>query len=200
MITGITLIELANTNNRLLRDLAQKAPGTFQHSLQVANLGEEAIYGIGGNALLVRTGALYHDIGKMDMPLYFVENQVTGFNPHDELTYEESARIIISHVVKGVEKAKKHKLPEEIIDFIRTHHGTRRVEYFYSMRKKQYPDEEGVEELDDEAFTYPGPKPFSRETAVLMMSDAVEAASRSIHLPDEEKINSLVESIINKQV
>jgi len=196
MITDITLIELSNTNNKLLRELAQKAPGTFQHSLQVANLAEEAIYEIGGNALLIRVGALYHDIGKMDMPMFFIENQVSGINPHDELTYEESARIIISHVIKGVEMAKRHNLPEEIIDFIRTHHGTRKVEYFYIRQRKDFPDEV----VDEKTFTYHGPIPFSKETAVLMMADSVEAASRSLQKPDEEKINNLVSGIIAKQV
>lgn len=196
MITDITLIELNNTNNKLLRDLAVKAPGTFQHSLQVANLAEEVIFDIGGNSLLVRTGALYHDIGKMDNPMYYIENQTTGVNPHDELTYEESARIIISHVIKGVEKAKKHNLPEEIIDFIRTHHGTRKVDFFYIKQKQDFPGED----IDDMIFTYPGPIPFSRETAVLMMADSVEAASRSLHKPTEETLNNLVDNIINKQV
>ncbi|MFC2106759.1 HD family phosphohydrolase [Bacteroidota bacterium] len=195
-ITDVTLIELSNTNNKLLRELSLKAPGTFQHSLQVANLAEEAVYEVGGNALLIRTGAMYHDIGKMDMPLYFVENQSTGVNPHDELSYEESARIIIDHVIKGVEKAKKHNLPEQIIDFIRTHHGTRKVEYFYTMQKKENPDEE----LDEKEFTYHGPIPFSKETAILMMADSVEAASRSLKVYDEEKIDKLVDNIIDRQL
>jgi putative nucleotidyltransferase with HDIG domain len=195
-ITDVTLVELSNTNNKLLRELSLKAPGTFQHSLQVANLAEDAIYEIGGNALLVRAGALYHDIGKMDMPMYFIENQATGVNPHDDLTYEESARIIINHVIKGVEKAKKHKLPEQLIDFIRTHHGTRKAEYFYTMHRKDHPDEE----IDDSEFTYPGPIPFSKETAAVMMADAVEAASRSLGKPDAEKINALVDKIIDRQM
>ncbi len=196
IITDVTLIELSNSNNKLLRELAQKAPGTFQHSLQVANLAEQVMYDIGGNALLVRVGALYHDIGKMDMPQYFIENQVSGFNPHDELTYEESAQIIVNHVIKGIEKAKKQNLPEEIIDFIRTHHGTRRVEYFYIKQRQDNP----TEDVDENIFTYPGPKPFSRETAVVMMADSVEAASRSLPRPDEENINRLVETIIDKQL
>jgi putative nucleotidyltransferase with HDIG domain len=194
-ITDVTLVELSNTNNKLLRELSLKAPGTFQHSLQVANLAEDAVYEIGGNALMVRTGSLYHDIGKMDMPMYFIENQ-SGVNPHDELTNEESARIIVSHVIKGIEKAKKHKLPEQIIDFIRTHHGTRKVEYFYIMAQKDNPDEV----IDDSEFTYPGPIPFSKETAVVMMADSVEAASRSLKTPDAERIDQLVEKIINKQL
>jgi len=195
-ITDVTLIELSNTNNKLLRELSLKAPGTFQHSLQVANLAEEAIYAVGGNAMLVRAGALYHDIGKMDMPSYFIENQTTGINPHDELTYEESAKIIIDHVIGGIERAKKHKLPEQLIDFIRTHHGTRRVEYFYIMKMRDDPNEK----VDEKEFTYPGPIPFSKETAVLMMADSVEAASRSLKEYDEEVIDNLVENIISKQV
>lgn len=196
LVTDVTLLELSDTNSKLLRELSLRAPGTFQHSLQVANLAEEAIFEIGGDALLTRTGALYHDIGKMDQPMYFIENQVTGVNPHDELTNEESARIIIGHVIKGIEKAKQAKLPEQIIDLIRTHHGTSRVSYFYVMQQKENPDER----VDAKRFTYPGPIPFSKETSVVMMSDSVEAASRSLKVIDEETINNLVESIINKQV
>ncbi len=139
---------------------------------------------------------MYHDIGKINDPLYFVENQSTGVNPHDELTYEESAGIIIDHVISGVEKAKKYNLPEQIIDFIRTHHGTRKTGYFYALAKKDNPDEE----IDDKTFTYHGPEPFSKETAVLMMADTVEAASRSLKNPDEEAINKLVENVINNQI
>ncbi len=196
LVTDVTLLELSDTNSPLLRELSLKAPGTFQHSLQVANLAEESIFEIGGDALLTRTGALYHDIGKMNQPMYFVENQVTGVNPHDELTYEESARIIINHVINGIEKAKKAKLPEQIIDFIRTHHGTRKVDYFYIMQKKDNPEEP----VDEKRFTYPGPIPFSKETSVVMMADSVEAASRSLKVIDEQTINDLVENIINKQV
>ncbi len=192
IITQLTLLELSNTNNPLLRDLSIKAPGTFQHSLQVANLAAEALYEIGGDAQLARTGALYHDIGKMNNPLYFVENQTSGYNPHDELGFEESARIIISHVLDGIEMARKHHLPEKIIDFIRTHHGTRRVEYFYRLEKKLNP---GMD-IDQSEFTYHGPAPFSRETAVVMMADSVEAASRSLAQPDEQKISDLVDNII----
>jgi hypothetical protein len=173
-----------------------KAPGTFQHSLQVANLAEDAIYEVGGNALMVRTGALYHDIGKMDNPLYFIENQSTGVNPHDDLTYEESAKIIIGHVIKGIEKAKKHKLPEQIIDFIRTHHGTRQVEYFYTLYRKENPEEE----IDESEFTYPGPIPYSKETAVVMMADAVEAASRSLKEHSIQNLDGLVDKIIDRQM
>jgi putative nucleotidyltransferase with HDIG domain len=192
--TDISLMEYSNTNSRLLRELASRAPGTFQHSMQVANLAEEAVFEIGGNALLVRTGALYHDIGKMDMPLYFIENQTTGYNPHDELTYEESARIIISHVVRGVEKARRFNIPDEIVDFIRTHHGTRKTDYFYSLQKAKY----SGEVTDESLFTYNGPLPYSRETAVLMMADSVEAASRSLQRPNEQKIIGLVDHVIQR--
>jgi putative nucleotidyltransferase with HDIG domain len=194
--SDVTLLELSDTNSPLLRDLASKAPGTFQHSLQVANLAEETVRKIGGNALLVRTGALYHDIGKGDMPMYFTENQLTGVNPHDELSYDESAGIIINHVIRGIEKAKQYNIPDVVIDFIRTHHGTTTTGYFYTLYKKssseQHPDES--------KFRYPGPTPYSKETAVLMMSDAVEAASRSLKKYDEESIQLLIDKIIDKQI
>lgn len=190
--SDVTLMELTNTNSSLLRELSYKAPGTFQHSLQVANLAEAAIYRIGGNALLVRAGALYHDIGKMQNPQYFIENQTKGYNPHDGLTYEQSAQIIISHVSKGVDLAHKHQLPETIINFIRTHHGTTRTDYFYNAFMKDHPDKI----LDEQLFRYPGPIPFSKETAVLMMADSVEAASRSIKEPDAENLSNLVDKII----
>ncbi|HEY9115144.1 MAG TPA: HDIG domain-containing metalloprotein [Bacteroidales bacterium] len=196
VITQITLLEISNTNNPLLRELSMKAPGTFQHSLQVANLASEALYAIGGDSLLARTGALYHDIGKMNNPLFFVENQVSEYNPHDNLSSEESARIIIGHVLDGIEMARKAGLPEQIIDFIRTHHGDRRVEYFYRLERKMHP---GME-VDQSEFTYHGPIPFSRETAVVMMADSVEAASRSISKLDEQKINDLVDNIVASQL
>ncbi len=192
MVTDITLLELSDTNTPLLRELMTKAPGTFQHSLQVANLAEDAIREIGGNVLLVKTAALYHDIGKMNMPLFFIENQ-HGVNPHNELTHKESAKIILNHVIEGIEIAKKHRLPESVIDFIRTHHGTNKVEYFY---RKQVMDNL-EDEIDAEEFTYKGPKPFSKETAVLMMADSCEAASKSLSEPTEENISKLVENIIN---
>ncbi|TVQ14154.1 MAG: HDIG domain-containing protein [Bacteroidetes bacterium] len=194
--TDFSLLELSDTNSLLLRELNMQAPGTFQHSLQVANLSEEAINIIGGNSLMVRTGALYHDIGKMDQPQYFIENQNSQINPHDELSYTESAEIIIGHVIKGIEKARKYNLPEYIIDFIRTHHGTTTTRYFYIMEKKENPDKD----IDPEIFRYKGPEPFSKETAVLMMADSVEAASRSMKNPSEENINKLVEGIIDTQV
>ncbi len=196
LITDVTLMELSNTNTKLLRLLASKAPGTFQHSLQVANLAEEVVFEIGGNALLIRTGALYHDIGKMNNPRFFIENQLSGDNPHDDFSFDKSAEIIIGHVLDGLKLARKYKLPQQIIDFIQTHHGTSRVEYFYRKECLEHPDEE----IDSRKYTYPGPKPFTRETAVLMMADSVEAASRSIKEPDAEKINKLVDSIINSQL
>ncbi len=196
LTSDVSLLEMADLNSPLLRDLSVKAPGTFQHSMQVANLAESAIYEIGGNALLVRVGALYHDIGKMDMPLYFIENQTPQFNPHDELTFEESASIIISHVLKGIEKARQHNVPDLVIDFIRTHHGTTMVQYFYQSYLKNYPDEM----VDEESFRYPGPLPFSKETAVLMMADSVEAASRSLKNHDAKSITALIDDIIDRLI
>lgn len=196
IVSDLTLMELTNSNSKLLRELSLKAPGTFQHSLQVANLAEAAIYKIGGNPLLVRAGALYHDIGKMINPLYFIENQKTGNNPHEELTSEQSAQIIISHVLKGVEIAKRNQLPDVIVDFIRTHHGTTRVDYFYNEFIKNNPDKL----VDESIFQYPGPIPISKETAVLMMADSVEAASRSLKEPTQESISNLVDKIIENKL
>ncbi len=190
--SDITLIELTNTNAPLLRDLAFTAPGTFQHSLQVANLAENAIFSIGGNALLVRAGALYHDIGKLENPLYFIENQSSGFNPHDKLPYEESAQIIIRHVSKGVEMARKANLPDIVIDFIRTHHGNTRVDYFFQSFLKNFPEKF----VNENIFRYPGPIPFSKEQGVLMLADSVEAASRSLREPNEKSISDLVDRIV----
>lgn len=196
LTTSLTLMELNNTNTPLLRQLATMAPGTFQHSIQVANLCDEVLYEIGGDSLLARTGALYHDVGKLKNPSYFTENQHGGYNSHNDISNVESAQIIIAHVLDGIEMAKKARLPEQIIDFIRTHHGTRRTEYFYVMEKREHPGEE----VDPADFTYHGPIPFSRETAVLMICDSVEAASRSLKDPDESKISNLVDSIIQKQM
>jgi len=190
--SDITLIELTNTNAPLLRELAFAAPGTFQHSLQVANLAENAIFSIGGNALLVRAGALYHDIGKLENPMYFIENQASGYNPHDKLSYEESAQIIIRHVSTGVEMARKSNLPEIIVDFIRTHHGNTRVDYFYQSFLKNFPEKF----VNENTFRYPGPIPFSKEQGVLMLADSVEAASRSLREPDEKSISDLVDRIV----
>ncbi len=194
--TEFSLLELADTNNKLLRQLAMEAPGTFQHSLQVANLSEEAIFAIGGNSLLTRTGALYHDIGKMENPFFFTENQTTGFNPHEDISNKESAKIIINHVIAGIEMARKNNLPEYLIDFIRTHHGTTTARYFYTLEV----NENTEENVDIKDFSYPGPRPFSKETAVVMMADSVEAASRSLNRPDEKQINELVDSIIDTQM
>ncbi len=194
--TSLSLMELSNTNTPLLRELATTAPGTFQHSIQVANLCEEVLFEIGGDTLLARTGALYHDIGKVKNPMYFTENQHGAYSPHNDLSNYESAEIIISHVTDGIEMAHKAHVPERIIDFIRTHHGTRRTDYFYINEQKAHPDEE----IDPAPFTYHGPAPFSRETAVLMMADSIEAASHSLKDPDEKKISDLVDGIINKQM
>lgn len=195
-LSDATLLELSDSNQPLLRLLAELAPGTFQHSLQVANLSEEAIFKIGGNPLLVRAGALYHDIGKMDNPMYFIENLSDELNPHENLEYEKSVEIIIGHVTRGVEIGKKYKLPEPIIDFIRTHHGTTTVHYFYRSFLKKFPGTE----IDITRFSYPGPKPYSKELVVVMMADSVEAASRSLKHYNERDLNNLVDSIINNQL
>ncbi|MDN3492998.1 HD family phosphohydrolase [Winogradskyella bathintestinalis] len=194
LVSDVSLLELSDTNTKLLKELSNKAPGTFHHSLNVANLAEAAANEIGANAMLIRVGALYHDIGKMNNPTYFTENQSTGINPHDELSNKESAKIIIDHVIKGIEIAKKHNLPDRVIDFIRSHHGTSMVYYFYMKEKAEN------EDVDINDFTYPGPKPFSKETAILMMCDSVEAASKSLKEPTSTKINDFVENIINKQM
>jgi putative nucleotidyltransferase with HDIG domain len=195
-ISDFTLMELCDLNTPLLRELSLKVPGTFQHSLQVANLAEEAIFHIGGNALLIRAGAMYHDIGKIENPRYFTENQVGEVNPHTEILPEESVKIIIAHVIKGIEKAKEHKLPDAVIDFIRTHHGTTTVGWFYNNFKKEHQGEK----INEDAFRYPGPIPFSKETAVLMMADGVEAASRSLKKYDALTINELVDRIIDYKI
>jgi len=194
-LSDATLFELSDTNQPLLRLLAEKAPGTFQHSMQVANLAEEAILKVGGNSLLVRAGALYHDIGKMENPYYYIENQHEGVNPHDELDYRASAQVIFDHVLLGVEIGKKHKLPRRILDFISTHHGTSTVQYFYRSFINANPDEE----VDISEFTYPGPKPTSKEQAILMMADSVEAASRTLKAYTPDTISDLVEGIVARQ-
>ena len=189
----ISLLEYSNPNHPALRNLTKKAPGTFQHSLMVANLAEEAIYHIGGSPLLARTGALYHDIGKTYNPIMFVENQTGGLNPHDPLDFDESAQIIIKHVTQGLELANKYKLPEVLKDFIRTHHGKSKVKYFYYSFKNKYPDKE----IDESLFTYPGPDPVRKECAVVMMADGVEAASRALEIKDEENLTKLVNNLID---
>ena len=196
LVSDVSLLELSDTNTKLLKELSNKAPGTFHHSLNVANLAEASANEIGANAMLVRVGALYHDIGKMKNPTYFTENQSTGINPHDELSSRESATIITDHVINGIEIARKNNLPDRVIDFIRTHHGTSVVYYFYMQEKKDYPEME----VDKADFSYQGPMPFSKETAILMMCDSIEAASKSLKEPTSTKIEAFVENIINKQI
>ena len=193
--SNVTLVELSNINNKLLRQMSEVVPGTFQHSLQMANLAAEAANKIGANSQLVRTGALYHDIGKMVNPAFFTENQ-TNVNPHKNLSYEQSAQVIINHITDGIKLAEKHQLPKVIKDFIRTHHGKGVAKYFYISYKNEHPDEE----IDIEKFSYPGPNPFTKEQAILMMADAVEAASRSLSEYTEESIGTLIEKIIDGQV
>ncbi|APZ46712.1 phosphohydrolase [Polaribacter reichenbachii] len=196
LVSDVTLLELSNTNTKLLRELNEKAPGTFQHSMQVANLAEAAANEIGANSMLVRTGALYHDIGKMLNPKYFIENQSTGVNPHNDLSPRDSSTIITNHVIKGVEVAKKYNLPDRIIDFIRTHHGTSATYYFYKKEQELNPDIK----VDIKKFQYQGPIPFSKETAILMMCDAAEAASKSLKNPTAISISDLIDKIIDKQM
>lgn len=195
-ISEVSMIELSNTNRPLLQQLSEVAPGTFQHSMQVSTLVVSAALRIGANATLVRTGALYHDIGKMVNPIFFTENQVEGMNPHAGLTEKESARIIIDHVQEGVRIAKKHNLPQQIIDFIVTHHGEGKAKFFYNSYANKHPEEE----VDIADFSYPGPNPFSKETAILMMADTVEAASRSLKDNSKEAITELVNRLIDTQV
>ena len=194
-VSTVTMFELSNTNNELLRRLSEVAPGTFQHSITVGNLATEIASRIGAKSQLVRTGALYHDIGKMLNPAFFTENQA-GINPHDKLNDLESARIIISHVTEGLKLAEKYNLPREIKEFITTHHGTGLAKYFYIHYKNEHPDEE----VNEDQFRYPGPNPFTREQAILMMSDTVEAASRSLQEYTEESISNLVNQLIDGQV
>lgn len=193
--SNVTLVELSNINTKLLREMSEVAPGTFQHSLQMANLAAEAANKIGANSQLVRTGALYHDIGKTVNPAFFTENQ-SGVNPHKSLSYEESAQVIINHITDGIKLAEKHNLPKVIKDFIRTHHGRGVTKYFYISYKNEHPDEE----IDMEKFSYPGPNPFTKEQAILMMADSVEAASRSLPEYTEESISNLIDKIIDAQV
>ena len=193
--SNVTLFELSNTNKGLLRDMSEIAPGTFQHSITVGNLASEIANKIGADSLLVRTGALYHDIGKMENPVFFTENQV-GIDPHKNMPYTESARIIISHVTEGVKMAEKYNLPSFIKDFILTHHGLGITKYFYIKYQNEHPDEQ----VDKKLFSYPGPNPFTREQAILMMADTVEAASRSLPEYTEESISSLVNKLIDEQV
>jgi putative nucleotidyltransferase with HDIG domain len=197
LTSDLTFIELLDTNHPLLKELSAKAPGTFQHSLQVANLAESVVDQIGGNGLKTRVGALFHDIGKMVNPMYFIENQMPGQNPHDALAPDRSAEIIIQHVTEGLRLAREHNLPSEIMDFIRTHHGTSRVEYFYRNHLRQ------TRELKDDMdfnFRYKGPAPATRETAVLMVADSVEAASRALPNPTKAELEKLVDNIIRHKI
>ena len=196
LTTNLTLMELSSTNTPALRELSRHAPGTFQHSMQVANICEDLINEIGGNSLLAKVGALYHDIGKVESPLFFTENQSGGYNPHDELDYRESAAIIIQHVHSGLELAKKYHLPVSVQDFIRTHHGTTMTGYFYAKQRNEHPDEP----INSADFQYPGPTPFSRETAVVMIVDSVEAACKSLPNHDSEAINQLVDRIVDSKI
>ncbi len=191
LVSDASLLELSDTNSKLLRELADKAPGTFQHSLQVANIAEAAANAIGANTLLTRVGAFYHDIGKMKNPVFFSENQ-DSYSPHDDLSYKLSAKIIIEHVLHGITLARKAKLPDRVVDFIRTHHGTTTVLFFYQQAKQNN------DEVDIEEFQYPGPKPFSKETAIVMISDGVEAASKSLKEPTAENIIAFVDKIVQR--
>ena len=194
LVSDVSLLELSDTNSKLLKELSNKAPGTFHHSLNVANLAEASANEIGANSMMVRVGALYHDVGKMINPTMFTENQVNSINSHNELDPKESARIIIDHVIKGIEIARKNNIPDRVIDFIRTHHGTTLVYYFYAKEREI----QGKANKAD--FVYPGPIPYSKETAILMMADSVEAASKSLKEPSSTIIDDLVEKIINNQM
>ncbi len=192
LVSDVSLLEMTDTNSILLKELSDKAPGTFHHSLQVANIAEAAANEIGANSLLVRVGALYHDIGKLTAPMYFSENQTASFSHHDRLTPKQSANIIIDHIDEGIKIAKKYNLPDRVIDFIKTHHGTSLVYYFYKKQEELYPEEVNIED-----FRYKGPKPFSKETAVLMMADSVEAASKSLKNPNLNQLQEFVDKIID---
>ncbi len=196
MTTSLTLMELSSTNNPALRYLSQKAPGTFQHSMQVANIAEDLVSELGGNALLAKVGALYHDIGKTKNPFYFTENQSSGFNPHGELDYAESARIITSHIGNGLELARRYHLPAEVQDFIRTHHGTTYTGYFYAKELERHPDGD----FDVTQFRYPGPRPYSRETAVVMIVDTVEAACRSMKQHTKEETDKMIDNLVDGKI
>jgi putative nucleotidyltransferase with HDIG domain len=193
--SNVTLVELSNTNNRLLRRLSEEAPGTFQHTIQVSNLAAAAADRIGANAQLVRTGALYHDIGKLSNPQFFTENQ-NGLNPNDQLSYEQAAKVVIAHVPDGLRLAEQAKLPRMIKDFISTHHGKGVAKYFLVSWQNEHPDQKP----DREKFTYPGPNPMTRETAILMMADGIEAASRSLSEHTDESLSALIDRIIDGQM
>jgi hypothetical protein len=195
-VSDVTLIELSDTNQPLLRKLAEEAPGTFQHSIQIANLAEAVIHKIGGNPFLVRAGALYHDIGKTFDPEFFIENQAVGMNPHDQIDHLKSSAIIIDHVANGIKLARKHGLPEILISFIATHHGTTQTDYFYKM----YQIENPKEDVDRNMFTYPGPLPQNKETAVLMLIDGIEAATRSLKEKSVDNIREVIEKMVEQKI
>jgi len=195
-VSDVTLIELSNTNQPLLRKLAEEAPGTLQHSLQIANLAEEVILKIGGNPFLVRAGALYHDIGKAAQPNFFIENQEIGMNPHDQMSYVKSAEIIIDHVRNGIRTAKKYRLPESIMEFIASHHGTSKAKYFYLKQQQENP----AEALNEKDFAYPGPLPRSREAAVVMLVDGIEASSRSMKEKTYDNLKILIDNMIDQKM
>ena len=195
-VSDVTLIELSDTNQPLLRKLAEEAPGTFQHSIQVANLAEAVIHRIGGNPFLVRAGALYHDIGKTSDPEFFIENQALGMNPHDQIDHLESAKIIIDHVANGVRLARKHGLPEILISFITTHHGTTQANYFYKMYQKEHPEDE----VSRGSFSYPGPLPQDKETAVLMLTDGIEAAARSLKEKSVDTLRDMIDYMVEQKI
>ena len=194
--SNLTLMELSSTGHPALRELSRRAPGTFQHSVQVANIAEDLVSELGGNALLAKVGALYHDIGKVRNPIYFTENQNGTFNPHDELDYAESAQIITSHVTDGLDLAHRYHLPAEVRDFIRTHHGTTYTGYFYAKERERHPDGN----FDITAFRYPGPRPYSRETAVVMIVDTVEAACRSLKQHTKENTDEMIDRLIDSKM
>ena len=196
MTTNLTLMELSSTGHKALRELSRRAPGTFQHSVQVANIAEDVVNEVGGNALLAKVGGLYHDIGKVKNPQYFTENQTSDFNPHSELDYAESAQIITSHVTDGLELARRYRLPSEVQDFIRTHHGTTYTGYFYAKELERHPEGD----FDAAQFRYPGPRPYSRETAVVMIVDTVEAACRSLKQHTKESTDALIDRLIDGKI
>jgi len=195
-VSDVTLIELSDTNQPVLRKLAEEAPGTFQHSMQIANLSEEIILKIGGNPFLVRAGSLYHDIGKIARPEFFIENQAMGINPHDKMNHLKSAEIIIDHVKNGVKMARRYKLPEALIEFIATHHGTTKAQYFYLKHQEDNPKEK----MDENSFIYPGPLPKTKEAAVVMIIDGIEAASRSLKEKTMENLKELIYKMIDQKI
>jgi putative nucleotidyltransferase with HDIG domain len=198
--TDLSLLELSDMSHPLLRQLAQRAPGTYNHSISVAALAETAAESIGAHGLLVRVGAIFHDIGKMFKPNYFVENQVPGANRHDTLQPGMSTLIIIAHVKDGADLARRHRLPKRVIDFIEQHHGTTLVEYFYKQAHKKSEESEEKDEVSESSFRYPGPKPQTREAAVLMIADAAESASRALVEPTASRLQNLVDQISMKKL